>query len=256
MLIVAHPGHELKVLGWVAMAKPMVLALTDGAGRDQAPRTPASRALLEGLGCRIGKVFGHASDQRFYEAMLDTDTAFFIDLLERLTACALSSGVNALIGDAAEGYNPSHDLCRVLIDAVAIEIARARGRPPANYAIRLTEQETPSEECGVAPLRLVLGNAGYQAKLAACHAYQAMRGEVDRALAAMGEDGGRTELFWPVSATRLPAQPHYERVGRTRVANGAYQRPIRFNQHIAPIAEAIMDHVRAPRVLAGALPAA
>ncbi|MDB5438211.1 MAG: uncharacterized protein JWM33_638 [Caulobacteraceae bacterium] len=243
VLIVAHPGHELKVLGWVAIARPTVLILTDGSGHDQSPRTQASRALLKGLGCRIGRVFGHASDRRFYEAMLDGDKSFFLDLLERLTDSVLASGASMLIGDAAEGYNPTHDLCRVLIDAVAIEIGRVRGRQPANYAICLTDGERRVGAGRGKPVRLALDDLAHGAKLAACCDYHAMRGEVDRALAAMGDDRGRTEMFWPVTSTRLPARPHYHTVGRTRVANGVYAQQVRFEEHIAPIATAILDHV-------------
>ena len=33
-LIVAHPGHELRVHHWMELARPLVLVLTDGSGRQ------------------------------------------------------------------------------------------------------------------------------------------------------------------------------------------------------------------------------
>ena len=36
VLVVAHPGHELRVHGWLELARPTVCILTDGSGHQAA----------------------------------------------------------------------------------------------------------------------------------------------------------------------------------------------------------------------------
>jgi hypothetical protein len=45
-LIVAHPGHELVILGWVEANHPLVTIFTDGSGRGGVSRLPSTRKLL------------------------------------------------------------------------------------------------------------------------------------------------------------------------------------------------------------------
>lgn len=243
-LIIAHPGHELRVLGWVATARPFVQVLTDGAGRSQSPRADRSRRLLEELGSPLGSVFGQASDGRFYEAMLAQDADFFIEVLEDLTQSVIDSGVETIFGDAAEGYNPTHDLCRVLIDAVVAQVRRRTGRILGNYAFPLTNWPMAGEPCAGQMLDVVLSDEALAAKLAHCHAYEEMRGEVDSALADAGEEHFRRERFWPVNITRLPSRPHYQMVGEARVRSGRYAQVVGYRQHVEAIAAAIMEHAR------------
>ena len=67
-LVVAHPGHELRVYGWLALRKPDVYILTDGSGHTGNSRLDSwateedVRCLLEwerlfGAGFRAAFVF-------------------------------------------------------------------------------------------------------------------------------------------------------------------------------------------------------
>ena len=44
LLVIAHPGHELRLYGWIAQTKPLVCILTDGSGSDDQPRLAADTA--------------------------------------------------------------------------------------------------------------------------------------------------------------------------------------------------------------------
>src|SRR5256885_1892784 len=46
-VVVAHPGHELRVHGFLCAFRPLLLVLTDGSGRGGASRLPSTSALLE-----------------------------------------------------------------------------------------------------------------------------------------------------------------------------------------------------------------
>src|ERR671917_288531 len=45
-LVVAHPGHELCVYGWLEQARPRVFVLTDGSGRSGIPRLQSTTKIL------------------------------------------------------------------------------------------------------------------------------------------------------------------------------------------------------------------
>src|SRR5262245_66403039 len=79
-LLVAHPGHELLLHGWLHAERPRVFVLTDGSGRDGASRLDATSRLLEQASAACGAVYGRYPDRVVYEALLDGDTALFVGL--------------------------------------------------------------------------------------------------------------------------------------------------------------------------------
>src|SRR6476660_9596793 len=82
-LIIGHPGHELRVLGWVRAAKPLVAILTDGSGADGVPRIDQTTQLLAGALHRSAS-YGMASDREMYRAILEQDLEYFLGLSSRL----------------------------------------------------------------------------------------------------------------------------------------------------------------------------
>ncbi len=70
-LVVAHPGHELLAYGWPTRVKPLVFVVTDGSGRDSAPRIEASARLLAGGPGRRASVFGRWTDRELYDALAE-----------------------------------------------------------------------------------------------------------------------------------------------------------------------------------------
>ena len=136
LLYCAHPGHELRLFGWLQAVRPTVCFLTDGSGADGTPRLARSSELIDSAGAAAGPMYGSASDRTIYAALLAGETELFRGLAQRLAAVLTEGGYDTIVGDAAEGYNPSHDVARMLVDA-AVGIVRKDGASIDNFAFPL-----------------------------------------------------------------------------------------------------------------------
>src|SRR5438309_984576 len=113
-LMVAHPSHELRVHGWLQTSHARVVVLTDGSGRTGKPRLASTTKVLEDVGVEPGSIFGRIRDVDVYEAFLKRDFPFFIGLAEDLAEELSRNKIEYVVGDADEGYSPTHDVCRLL----------------------------------------------------------------------------------------------------------------------------------------------
>ena len=247
MLVVAHPGHEVSLTGWLTMMKPSVFVLTDGSGQLGRSRLHSTTKVLLRTGARPGSIYGHVSDQEVYEAMLRRDVALFLGMAHDLADRLVLDGIDYVVGDSAEGYNPTHDVCRILVGG-AVELAtRLRGRPIGNYEYVVTGQrlDCMAGRCG-GTIRLTLDDDALERKLAAAHAYPELVGEVKTAIQRDGIEGFRYECLHPVDnriswAPEGNGKPHYEMHGESRVASGKYRRPVRYAEHIVPLRTAFWE---------------
>src|SRR3954463_1873588 len=145
-LIVAHPGHEVRLHGWLGLAQPRVLILSDGSGRLGPPRLGATTEYLASLEIEPGTIYGQYPDRELYQHILDHDFDFFIRLADELAKSLDDLSVRFIVGDAAEGYNPIHDICRLLIDASVEMLAHDRGQTPSfDYAVVNKPDDCPRE---------------------------------------------------------------------------------------------------------------
>src|SRR5207253_7639474 len=130
--------------------------------------------------------------------------------------------------DACEGYNPTHDACRLIINA-AVAMARGRqnrnignfefsvvARPNGRVAPRATE-----------PLMVKLDDRVFTEKLAAARHYPELSADVNELVKKYSEKSFRTEFLYPVlngfeSASGDRESPYYEKHGETRVREGHY----------------------------------
>lgn len=252
LFFAAHPGHELRLFGWLRSARPTVCFLTDGSGSDGTPRLERTDALLAGLGAVPGPLYGVASDRVVYAALLGKDIPVFTELARRLGALLRSGNYSAIVGDAAEGYNPSHDVARMLVDA-AVAIARAGGVHVDNYAFPLVgHPQKPPPACAAGPQPIRLDEATLDEKIETARAYARAAGgvlvsEVDEAIERFGLDAFRAEqLFVAGSGAQLEAvfdteRPFYETYGEQQVAAGRYSYVIRWDEHVRPIATALRE---------------
>jgi hypothetical protein len=254
-LVVGHPGHELKMFGWIAEHHPQVHVITDGSGRQGVSRLPSTSKFLSAMNTEPGEIFGPVSDAGVYCALLETNIQFFLDLLHALADSFIRRGVDFVAGDASEGYNPTHDICRALVNA-AVELAeKATGRSIQNYEFRLTEWEQNCEDRHDSQcLHLRLGNDTLHHKLKAAADYGELREEVQRAIAARGEQYFQIECLRKVSAVitedAYTVKPYYESFGEKRVAEGEYVSVIRYKEHMLPILNALRDHGAGVRAIA------
>lgn len=121
-LVIAHPGHELRVYHWLRMARPCVFILTDGSGRSGKSRLHSTTKILERNKASQGCIYGRHTDSEIYLALMDHKLDLFLNLDQELAVALVQERIDYVVGDAIEGYNPSHDLCRAIINA-AVEIA-------------------------------------------------------------------------------------------------------------------------------------
>lgn len=236
-LIAAHPGHELLLHRWMELHRPLVFLLTDGSGGGQSDRRSHSRTLLEAVGASAGPVFGPFPDKAWYAAILAGDLAPFLDARDAIVEACVRAGVRTLVADAMEGFNPMHDLCGAMARAAAGRIAAALGEE-----VEVLEHPIEREWFDTTAARLVaLDGPALERKLAAAHRYAPLAAEVEQraasprlALERLRPAPGAEA--WP----RRPEQePYYERFGRQRLEQGAYDRLITYAGHVRPIAVAL-----------------
>jgi hypothetical protein len=246
-LVVAHPGHELMVHHWMEQHRPIYCCLTDGSGSDAMSRMASTTRLLKRTGATVGPVYGRYPDKTLYRLLLDRRVDEFVALGRELADALVAAGVECVVGDAAEGFNPAHDVCRFLVDGAVATVRRQTGRVLRNYDFAL---DTNPAECPE-PLRagalwLRLDTAAVARKVAAALAYPEMRGEMEVARQRFGDQAFAVECLRP-AATDLMIEcfekeaPVYERSGEIRVSEGRYREVIRYREHVRPVRMAIED---------------
>ncbi|HEV7681259.1 MAG TPA: hypothetical protein VGO68_03990 [Pyrinomonadaceae bacterium] len=143
-LVVAHPSHELRVHGWMQTTRPLVFVLTDGSGRTGEPRMEATSKVLTDLGAQSGSIYGRFTDREIYDAFLKGDFQLFIELAKQLADAFSRHRIQFVVADAAEGYSPTHDACRLLTDAAVEIVRRKHKRQIANFDVAVVG---PPDEC-------------------------------------------------------------------------------------------------------------
>src|SRR5437899_5100020 len=136
-LFIAHPGHELLVHGWLELVRPFVFVLTDGSGRTNQSRLESTTEIVNQTGAKLGCIYGRLTDRAAYSTILDRQFDVFIRLAKELAEAFIAQRIDYVAGDAAEGYSPTHDVCRLIINA-AVKIAyRRTGQTVANFEFAL-----------------------------------------------------------------------------------------------------------------------
>jgi len=195
-------------------------------------------------------VFGAISDAAMYRALLEKNTPLLLDILSRIAASLVEHGIDFVAGDASEGFNPTHDICRVLINGAVALAERTSGRAISNYEFCLTEweqdcQELHDDRC----MHLRLEDELLRKKLDAAEEYAELRDEVRQAIGQRGTEHFHIECLREVCApfaqNHDSGKPYYETWGEQRVVQGEYASVIRLKEHMLPIMEAVRDRVAA-----------
>jgi hypothetical protein len=252
-LVIAHPGHELRVHGWLEWARPIVFVLTDGSGHSNHGRMASTTRMLERAGASNGSVCARFTDRELYETILEQRVSVFTDLVTELASAFVAGRFEYVVADAAEGYNPGHDLCRYLVDA-AVECARV-GLPEAFRSFEIDLAAAPDAAADAARaqgLCLELDEAALERKLTAARAYVEMAQEVEAALERWGASAFRHECLRETAPGLRDPQPgdtvpYYESHGDRRRAEGTYEQVIRYREHIRPLHEALRMHAKTAR---------
>lgn len=244
LLIFAHPGHELRAHHVLERVRPLVAVLTDGSGSTGTSRLDHTRELLAHTGARPSPVFCAMSDREAYAALLAGNAEPFLAVRDRLADLLCHEGARAVLVDAAEGYNPVHDVCHWLGRAA---VAAARG---FGAHIDLFELDLLSHpDRGAGGLRLALDDRAFARKLEAVGRYHALSDEVAVAFEQYGKDAFRVECLLPVRGASVPPRswvPYYEEVGEQRVREGRYASVLRYAQNVKPVIDALLELPRPP----------
>ena len=202
--------------------------------------------MLEDAGATPGTIFGRFTDAAFYAAVLRQDFALFSALTAELASALAGDRIDYVAGDATEGYNLTHDVCRLVIDAAVRKASAMRGTPIANLEFQLVARPDPSAGRHAGEICLELAPAALERKLRAALGYVEMKGEVAAALDAWGAVAFGTEWFRTISGDSslrdAAVPPDYERFGEARVGAGSYDQVIRYREHVLPLAGFLRRH--------------
>jgi hypothetical protein len=271
ILVIAHPGHELRVHGWLETTRPEVWVLTDGSGRTGRSRLDSTTRVIEATGAARGRVYGRMTDADLYNAVLNSEQRAFTTLVDDLAAALLQNDVNCIAGDAEEGYNPAHDICRLVINAATMLVNRRTDKQVRNYDFTLIgAPDRWTEKAGADSLWLNLDDAAFARKLSAARNYPELHAEVEGALNGSGNgplrdhsdlaersrsaygvtetNNFRIECLRPVNShlrvSFTDRPPFYEEYGERQVKAGHYGHVLRYREHMLPLAAALQDHVK------------
>lgn len=248
-LIIAHPGHELRVHHWLEIASPLTFVLTKGDGAAGISRIGSTARLLAATGATPGSVFGRFEDRQIYDALLRGDVPLFVDVLNELVAALIDQRIAYVVADAEEGYNPVHDVCRYLAMAAAALASQAARHAVGDFELPLTEHpDTAWRGCHAEAIRVELDDEALARKMRAAAAYSEMKAEVARAIQAYGREAFRIESLRPWLPRPGPpgSPPFYETYGEQQVSAGRYADVVRYEQHVRPVKGALLEHYRPP----------
>lgn len=250
-LFVGHPAHELCLYGWLEQARPFVFVLTDGSGRACRPRLGTTTRLLTTAGARPVQPYGRFTDRDVYEALLSGQYAPLLAVAEDLAEALRRREVATLVCDPLDGYNPSHDLCRMLA-AAAVQRNRQWGRPIRCFESLLTTR--PELRPDSSWVRVDLDKAALTRKVECARAYARahpeLHGEVETPLARSGPEAFRQEWLRPVAdllALHHPPAtvPFYERYAARKVAEGHYPEALSYSRHVLPFLDRLLGDLEA-----------
>ncbi len=254
LVIAAHAGHELLLWQWLRNERPDFVVLTNGAGSSGVPRLEPTIDNLARAGANwVPQVVAPVADADIYRALLAGDTTMFAQWVDALTAHVLAQGIDCIVADEAEDYNPSHDLCRLLANQVA---ARAAARGHAVEAFGYPTVGHPSPPGRLSSERHLVAELdapALQAKLDDMHDYARSVGgqlqqELNGFIAEFGAGAYGRECLFAAKPTRYEhgeaststAKPLFETIGEARVAAGIYQHTIR-GAHLQAVADRLRD---------------
>jgi hypothetical protein len=146
--------------------------LTDGGGRSGEPRLERTSEVLGRAGASQGTIYGRLGDLEVYSAILNGDSDLFAGLVEELAEAFAREQIECVVGDAAEGYSVTHDICRIMIGA-AVELAESRyGQRVANFDFLVVgSPDECAEELRQQAIWLHLDDLTFARKVAAALGY-------------------------------------------------------------------------------------
>jgi len=248
ILIVGHPGHELRISGWVKKYQPEIVMLTQGDGAAGQPRLQDSEELLKKMDVKIRTDWLEPiPDSEIYQALLGYQASPLPKWLQQLYNQLKNEEDVLIVADQAEGYNPTHEVCRILANKLAASLETA-GVKVTNLEFPLMGHPCPSDRKSDVQMMLSLSETELKDKIETGLDYARKSSprlveEINEALNLFGEAVFATECLYSGQATIYEAgclpdkKPHFETVGEERLANGVYKEVIRAKNLHSMVAE-------------------
>ena len=249
LLIIGHPGHELRAFKFIKDYKPDAVIITDGSGSQHSSRIANSIKILDSLGSRCINLFNPFTDKEIYDFILNENIRAIGKIRAIILNEVLTQGYDLLIGDALEGFNPTHDLCRYIINSV-VKKANLENR---DYAIKNISYKLDSVSSNKSNLisdesvfNFFLSEKEFNEKYTAALNYPELQFELDKAIQLYGKDAFMNEEYEVVEDIEMISNwstpyPFYENYGKEKVRDGIYQHSIEFEKHMKPIAIALLN---------------
>lgn len=249
MLFVAHPGHELRIHGWLRQAKPVLSVLTAGSRSTENPaRIEATVATTSRDGLYLDALGGQILDKDFYRLIKVGNVVPFHSWVDQLARQLTHQRARRLVVDGYQLYSITHDVAHGMGRVAAAEASKALG-----WEIEVLHYPVVPFEIGGAidfgqpAFAVALSETEFQAKLAAIEAYPDIKAEFDEVVRIEGLDASRTETFFrppPMSilVQKPQSKPAYEHFGELRVAKGLYQSVLRWH-HVEAILQPLLDRL-------------
>ncbi|MBK8500857.1 MAG: hypothetical protein IPL46_00885 [Saprospiraceae bacterium] len=246
-LIMGHPGHELRVYKFMELYKPRVYILTDGSGHNGSSRVYNTRRIISDTGSTPSEFMGVFTDVELYELILSNEFTKIKDLMDQLSEDLINHQIDLVFGDAIEGFNPTHDLCRYLINAIVGIIENKLRRKVNNFDFLLdgAPEGSPNDpEDG--SVTMDLNPDEMERKISASRKYTEIEKDVTRLINRHGVSSFRRETLRQVQNLHelkgwTSDQPFYEIHGRDRVRSGSYEQIITYQGHMKPLGEKLIS---------------
>jgi hypothetical protein len=243
-LIIGHPGHELRAFKFLKDSKPDVYILTDGSGQNNESRLYQSIKLIESLGATYKNTFTPFTDKELYNIILSGEIDKIKHVKEELLILIKENNYDEIYGDALEGFNPTHDICRYIINGIVAELEKSNpSKSILNYDFVLDKApDIVSQKEQEHNLSFELSPLELEMKIKAGLNYPELKTEIEMAIERFGVSSFSWESYCRITDLNQiinwkNSLPYYEEIGRQRVASGAYKTCIEFEKHIRPIAE-------------------
>lgn len=243
-LIIGHPGHELRAYKFLKDSKPDVYILTDGSGHNNNSRLHQSVKLIESLGATYKNTIIPFTDKELYNIILSGDLDKIRQVKDLLLNSIKENNYDQIFGDALEGFNPTHDICRYIINGIVSELEKSNpSKSILNYDFVLDKgPNNLSHEENSNGFSLQLSQSELDMKVQAALNYPELKAEVEMAVERFGLSSFSWESYGIITDLNQTISwetpfPHYEEIGKKRVASGSYTTCIEFEKHIKPIAE-------------------
>jgi len=243
LLVIAHPGHELRLLGWLRKTRPLVAIVTDGSGSTGQSRLDLSMRLVEENGGEV-IVAGRFAEPDLYALLMRGDSGPLVEFARELARLIDTHQITEITCDAVEGYHPGHDLCLPLIRAAA-RLRAAETEMPRHFEYRVVGDPRPSGTS--VEIVLDLDAKTLRDKIERSRRYAIQSGavlaqEVQHMFDTYGEDAFRFEVLRPAGTEGPQLQAglrYYETRGEQQVQAGRYREVLRYARHMLPVETAL-----------------